>query len=45
MSHNNYDEYHFLVEQMKLKELNQDWEHVYTHGGFMLMYGKTNTIL
>ena len=23
----------------------QDAEHVYTHGGFMLMYGKTNTIL
>ena len=23
----------------------QDWEHVYTHGGFMLMYGKINTIL
>ena len=23
----------------------QDWGHVYTHGGFMLMYGKTNTIL
>ena len=22
----------------------QDWEHVYTRGGFMLMYGKTNTI-
>ena len=21
----------------------QDGEHVYTHGGFMLMYGKTNT--
>ena len=20
-------------------------EHMYTHGGFMLMYGKTNTIL
>ena len=20
-------------------------EHVYTHGGFVLMYGKTNTIL
>ena len=19
----------------------QDWEHVHTHGGFMLMYGKT----
>ena len=23
----------------------QDAEHVYTHGGCMLMYGKTNTIL
>ena len=23
----------------------QDGEHVYTHGGFMVMYGKTNTIL
>ena len=23
----------------------QDWEHGYTHGGFMLMYGKTNTVL
>ena len=23
----------------------QDGEHVYTHGEFMLMYGKTNTIL
>ena len=23
----------------------QDWEHMYTHGGCMLMYGKTNTIL
>ena len=23
----------------------QDWEHVYTCGGFMLMYGKTNTVL
>jgi len=23
----------------------QDGEHVYTHGGFMLMYGKTNIIL
>ena len=21
----------------------QDGEHVYTHGGYMLMYGKTNT--
>ena len=23
----------------------QDWEHMYTRGGFMLMYGKTNTKL
>jgi len=23
----------------------QDWEHVHTCGGFMLMYGKTNIIL
>ena len=23
----------------------QNWEHVYARGGFMLMYGKTNTIL
>ena len=23
----------------------QDGEHMYTHGGFMLMYGKTNMIL
>ena len=23
----------------------KDGEHMYTHGGFMLMYGKTNTIL
>ena len=21
------------------------WEHMYTHGGFMSMYGKTNTVL
>ena len=23
----------------------QDWEHVYTRGWFMSMYGKTNTVL
>ena len=23
----------------------QEWEHMYTRDGFMLMYGKTNTIL
>ena len=22
-----------------------DWEHVYNHGGFILIYGKTNTVL
>ena len=27
------------------KRVVQDAEHVYTRGGFMLMYGKTNTIL
>lgn len=30
MSHNNYDEYHFLVDQMKLKELNQTHTDVIT---------------
>ena len=23
----------------------QDWEHMYTRGGFMLIYGRTNTVL
>ena len=23
----------------------QDWEHMYTRGGFMSMYGKTNAVL
>ena len=23
----------------------QDWEYMYTHGGFKSMYGKTNTML
>ena len=26
-------------------EEGSGWEHVYTCGGFMLIYGKTNTIL
>jgi len=30
---------------MSREEGVQDGEHMYTHGGFMLMYGKTNTIL
>ena len=37
----------FLKEHRLLKRERgfQDGEHVYTRGGFMLMYGKTNTIL
>ena len=27
------------------EEEGSGWKHVYTCGGFMLMYGKTNTIL
>ena len=27
------------------RERVQDGEYMYTHGGFKLMYGKTNTIL
>jgi len=27
------------------REEGSGWEHVYTRGRFMLMYGKTNTIL
>ena len=27
------------------RKVVQDGEHVYTRGGFMLTYGKTNTIL
>ena len=27
------------------REVVQDWEHMHTCGGFMLMYDKTNTIL
>ena len=41
-----------ILEPKKIKSYGegggrgvQDWEHVYTHGGFMLIYGKTNTIL
>ena len=30
---------------MEVGEGVPDEEHVYTHGGFMLIYGKTNTIL
>ena len=29
----------------EVEEGVQDGEHMYTRGGFMLMYGKTNTIL
>ena len=44
-----------VVDWVRLKVLSwygkgggrgvQDGEHMYTRGGFMLMYGKTNTIL
>ena len=34
----------FHFPKLKLHAL-QDWEHVYTRGVFMLMYGKTNTVL
>ena len=41
-----------ILEPKKIKSYGeeggrrvQDWEHVYTRGGFMLLYGKTNTIL
>ena len=27
------------------RKVVQNGEHIYTHGGFMSMYGKTNTIL
>ena len=29
----------------KFIALVQEWELMYTRGGFMLMYGKTNTVL
>ena len=37
-----------FIQVIRLKRLRrgvQDGEHVYTCGGCMLMYGKTNTIL
>ena len=35
-----------MAESEEVKSLFfQDWEHMYTRGGFMLMYAKTNTIL
>ena len=44
---------HFLYDTIHVlgmvwggrREGVQDWEHMYTCGGCMLMYGKTNTIL
>ena len=30
---------------LKIKIVIQDWELVYTRGGFTSMYGKTNTVL
>jgi len=43
-------EYRFLRKQIRWSDIGRweggsGWEHVYTCGGCMLMYGKTNTIL
>ena len=35
----------FLGERDDMGREVQDWELMYTHGGFMSMYGKTNTVL
>jgi len=34
-----------IEKSVILEGMAQDGDHVYTHGGFMSMYGKTNTIL
>ena len=34
-----------VKEESENAGLKLTWEYVYTRGGFMLMYGKTNTIL
>ena len=31
--------------QMQIKKNIQDGEHMYTYGGFILIFGKTNTIM
>ena len=36
---------HLNAEFQRTAKRDKDGEHVYTHGGFMLMYGKTNTVL
>jgi len=33
------------VISMSVEVQEKDWEHVYTRGRFMLMYGKTSTKL
>ena len=33
------------LQLIKYKALRNVWERMYTHGGFMSMYGKTNTVL
>ena len=46
-----FDKEHFVLGNLNMKpqienKLRvQDGEHMYTRGGFMSMYGKTNTIL
>ena len=36
---------HLNAEFQRTAKRDKDGEHVYTHGGFMLMFGKTTTIL
>ena len=33
------------LETVILSEVSQDGEHMYTCGGFILIFGKTNTIM
>ena len=42
--------YHLMLVRMAIKKSTnrrgvQGWELMYTYGGFMSMYGKTNTVL
>ena len=46
VSNNTTRGYMFVNRYILFKSMDlQDWEDMYTRGGFMLMYGKTNTVL
>ena len=45
MQRNDSFEKTFMLGKIEGGRRVQDGEHVYTRGGFMLIYGKTNTIL